>query len=110
VAHGNGALTERGLGIAERVGEVAERIGTTASRVALAWTLLNPAVTAPIVGARTPAQLEDNLGALELDLPEDERALLDEASAVELGFPHEFAARPMAQAVMRGDLKIAARR
>ena len=109
VAIGNGALTERGLRIAEVVREVAAEIGTTRSRVALAWTLLNPAVTAPIIGARTPAQLEDNLRALALELPEEQRTRLEEASAVELGFPHDFLARPMTQNVLHGDVKIAPR-
>jgi aryl-alcohol dehydrogenase-like predicted oxidoreductase len=109
VAMASGALTERGLRIAERVKDVAAELGTTRSRVALAWTLLNPAVTAPIIGARTLPQLEDNLGALELDLPDEHRARLDEASAVELGFPHDFLARPMTQNVMTGGVKIAPR-
>jgi aryl-alcohol dehydrogenase-like predicted oxidoreductase len=107
VAIGNGALTERGLQVAELVKEVAAQLGTTRSRVALAWTLLNPAVTAPIIGVRTLVRLEDNLGALELALPEQQRARLDRASAVELGFPYDFAARAMTQNVLRGGVKIA---
>lgn len=86
---GNGFLTERGLEIADVVAIVAGELGTTPSRVALAWTLLSPAVTAPIVGARTLAQLDDNLGALALDLDPGQQARLAEASAVELGFPHD---------------------
>jgi aryl-alcohol dehydrogenase-like predicted oxidoreductase len=43
-------------------------MGRTASQVAIAWTLRNPAVTAPILGVRTMGQREDNLGALEVDL------------------------------------------
>jgi aryl-alcohol dehydrogenase-like predicted oxidoreductase len=109
VAIGNGALTQRGLHIAEAVKEVAEEIGVTPSRVALAWTLLNPAVTAPIIGARTLAQLEDNVGALGVDIPEEHRARLEEASAVELGFPHDFLARPLTRNNMSGGVKIAAR-
>ena len=109
VAIANGALTERGLRIAEQVKETAARIGSTRSRVAVAWTLLNPAVTAPIIGARTLTQLEDNLAALELDLPQEQRARLEEASAVELGFPHDFLARPMVQNVLRGGVKIVPR-
>lgn len=89
LAAGNGFLTGRGLDIAEVVKDIAAEAGTTPSRVALAWTLLNPAVTASLVGARTPAQLDDNLGALQLDLDSGQRARLDEASAVDLGFPHE---------------------
>jgi aryl-alcohol dehydrogenase-like predicted oxidoreductase len=88
VAAGNGFLTGRGLDIAEVVKDIAAEAGTTPSRVALAWTLLNP-VVASLVGARTPAQLDDNLGALRLELNSGQRARLDEASAVHLGFPHE---------------------
>ncbi|GLZ41808.1 aldo/keto reductase [Actinokineospora sp. NBRC 105648] len=109
IAIGNGALTERGLAIAETVQSVAADLGTTPSRVALAWTLLNPGVTSTIVGARTVAQLEDNLGALEVRLEPAHVATLAEASAVSLGFPHDFLRRPLTRAVMFGDVKIAAR-
>lgn len=81
VAAGNGFLTARGLDIADAVNEIAAEVGTTPSRVALAWTLLNPAVTAPIVGARSLAQLDDNLGALQVELDPRQRGRLDEVSA-----------------------------
>ncbi|WP_437332378.1 aldo/keto reductase [Sorangium sp. So ce394] len=110
VAVANGALTERGLAIAEVVKSVAAETGKTPSQIAIAWTLLNPAVTAPILGARTLKQLEDNLGALDVRLTDDQRARLDRASAVELGFPHDFLARPLTRSVVSGDVKIAARR
>ena len=89
VAAGNGFLTARGLDIAQVVKDVAAEIGTTPSRVALAWALLNPAVTAPTVGVRSLAQLDDNLGALQIRLDPGQHARLDEISAIELGFPHE---------------------
>jgi aryl-alcohol dehydrogenase-like predicted oxidoreductase len=89
VAAGNGFLTAYGLEIAEVVREVAAKLGTTPSRVALAWTLLNPTVVAPIVGARTLAQLDDNLGVFGISLEPEQQARLAEASAVDLGFPHE---------------------
>ncbi len=89
VAAGNGFLTAHGLEIAEVVKEVAAKLGTTPSRVALAWTLLNPAVVAPIVGARTLAQLDDNLEVFGISLEPEQRVRLTEASAVDLGFPHE---------------------
>jgi aryl-alcohol dehydrogenase-like predicted oxidoreductase len=88
-ALGNGFLTGRGLDIADVVRGVASELATTPSRVALAWTLRNPAVVASLVGARTGAQLEDNLGALALELAATHLSTLDEASAVDLGFPHE---------------------
>ncbi|WP_129662698.1 aldo/keto reductase [Phytoactinopolyspora endophytica] len=106
VAAASGALTERGLTIADVVKGIAGETGHTPSQVALAWTMLNPAVTSPIVGARTLAQLEDNLGALDVRFTDDQRARLEEASAVELGFPHEFLARPMTRNVMFGDVTI----
>jgi aryl-alcohol dehydrogenase-like predicted oxidoreductase len=58
--------------------------------VALAWTLLEPGVSAPIIGARTLAQLEDSLGALALELAPEQQRRLDAPSRVELGFPHDF--------------------
>lgn len=110
VAVGNGSLTERGLGIAEVVRETAERLGRTPSQVSLAWVLANPAVTAPIIGARTLAQLVDNLGALDIGL--DDRALSDlkNASAIDLGFPHTFLQRPMTRAIMFGSDGVPPRR
>lgn len=106
VAAANGALTERGLAIADVVKEVAAETGYRPSQVALAWTLFNPAVTAPIIGARTLAQLEENLGALDVRLSDAQRARLEEASAVELGFPHDFLARPMVRNVVFGGVRI----
>jgi aryl-alcohol dehydrogenase-like predicted oxidoreductase len=70
------------------VKDIAAELGTTPSRVALARTLLNPAVTAPIGGARSLAQLDDNLGALDVRLDPAQQARLGEVSAIEPGFPH----------------------
>ncbi|MFZ3592670.1 aldo/keto reductase [Streptomyces sp. BH104] len=100
-----GTLTERNLGIADAVREVAADLGRTPAQIALAWTLRNPAVTAPIIGARTPAQLEDNLGALEVDLSAAHLARLDAASAIELGYPHDMLASAHIRTVTRGDLR-----
>jgi aryl-alcohol dehydrogenase-like predicted oxidoreductase len=93
LAAASGALSERGLAIADVVKHVADELETSAPRVALAWTLLNPAVTAPIIGARTLAQLEEDLGAFELELSADHRTRLEDASAIEPGFAHELLAR-----------------
>ncbi|MGO4336543.1 aldo/keto reductase [Labrys sp. KB_33_2] len=109
VALGNGALTERGLDIAEVVKAVAGETGHTPSQVALAWTLTNPAVASPLIGARTLAQLEDNLGALEVSFSDEQRDRLEAASAIELGFPHDFLNRPLTRNVMFGGLKIPTR-
>ncbi|WP_068068465.1 aldo/keto reductase [Nocardia xishanensis] len=106
VAAANGSLTERGLAIADVVREVAAQLGKTPSQVAIAWTLRNPGVTSPIIGARTAAQLEDNLGALDVEFDADQLDRLENATAIDLGFPHEFLSRPMTRSVTFGDLKI----
>ncbi|MFH8463389.1 aldo/keto reductase [Streptomyces sp. NPDC017991] len=105
-----GTLTERNLAIADVVREVATELGRTPAQVALAWTLRNPGVTAPVIGARTPAQLEGNLGALEVDLTADHLARLDEASRIGLGFPHAMLASDHIRRVTMGDLRIETRR
>jgi aryl-alcohol dehydrogenase-like predicted oxidoreductase len=111
VALANGSLTAHNLDVADVVVSVAEEVGRTPAQVALAWTLLNPAVTSPIVGARTVAQLEDNLGALDVVFDEGQRARLDEASAVVLGFPHDFMREGgMARRVVMGDKTVLPRR
>jgi aryl-alcohol dehydrogenase-like predicted oxidoreductase len=85
-----GRLTERTLDMAEVVKTVAAELGRSPSQVALAWTLLHPAVTSPLIGARTPAQLADNLGALEIDFGADQVERLNAVSAVDMGFPHSM--------------------
>ncbi|MEU4895170.1 aldo/keto reductase [Streptomyces sp. NPDC044780] len=105
-----GTLTERNLAIADVVKEVATELGRTPAQVGLAWALRNPSVTTPIIGARTPAQLEDNLGALEVDFTAAQLARLDEVSAIGLGFPHDMLASDHIRNVTAGDLKIEARR
>ncbi|MFD7658954.1 aldo/keto reductase [Actinosynnema sp. NPDC059797] len=105
-----GAVTERSLAVADVVREVAAELDRTPAQVGLAWVLRNPDVTAPIVGARTPAQLEDNLGALEVDLTAEHLARLDGASAIELGAPHALLTGDHIRAVMKGDLKVEDRR
>ena len=110
VAAAAGSLSERSLAIADVVGEVAAETGHSRAQVALAWTLLDPAVTSTILGARTLDQLEDNLGALDVTFTAEQRARLDEASAVELGFPHDMLRSDMPRGLMFGGTTIEPRR
>jgi 1-deoxyxylulose-5-phosphate synthase len=64
--------------VAERVASVAEQRGVPRAQVALAWVARNPVVTAPIVGATKLSHLEDAVAAVELELSEEEVALLEE--------------------------------
>jgi len=73
-------LNARGYAVLAALDEVAAETGTNPSTVALAWLSAQPAVTAPIASARTPGQLEDFIGALELELSRDQIARLDAAS------------------------------
>jgi 1-deoxyxylulose-5-phosphate synthase len=50
--------------------------------LAIAWTLSRPAITAPIIGASKPAQLDDSLAAVDVTLSADVLASLDEISRV----------------------------
>jgi aryl-alcohol dehydrogenase-like predicted oxidoreductase len=95
-----GFVTERGLRIAGAVVELAREVGRTPAQVALAWVRQGPGVIVPLVGARTRAQLDDNVGCLELTLTPEQQQRLDDASKIELGFPHEFLAQFRAGSVV----------
>ncbi len=88
-----GFVTERALGIAGEVIKVAQALGRTSAQVALNWVRAGQGVIVPLVGARTKAQLDDNLGCLEFELPPEAKQQLDDVSKIELGFPHEFLAQ-----------------
>lgn len=77
-------LTERSAGIVEAVARAAEGLGWTPLEVALVWVRDRPGVTAPIVGARTAAQLQGALSVEELTLPAEIVAALDDVSGTDL--------------------------
>jgi len=106
VAAAQSSLNARGLAIAGVVGDIAKDLHVTAAQVALAWVLYQPDITSPIIGARTLAQLDDNLGALAVELPPHHLARLASASSFDLGYPHEMIARDLTRAVMFGGTKI----
>jgi aryl-alcohol dehydrogenase-like predicted oxidoreductase len=58
--------------------------------VALNWVLHQPGVTAPIIGVRTAAQLEDNVGAAGWRLDAEHVTTLDRASRSPLPYPHNM--------------------
>jgi aryl-alcohol dehydrogenase-like predicted oxidoreductase len=76
----NHYLDERGRGIVEAVARAAEGLGWSPLEVALVWVRDRPGVTAPIVGARTAAQLDGALGTDELALPPEIIEALDDVS------------------------------
>jgi len=82
--------TERGFRTLDAVNAIAKEKETTASAVSLAWLLAKPTVTSVIFGARSVEQLDDNLKAADVTLSPDQVQRLDEASAIELGYPYKF--------------------
>jgi aryl-alcohol dehydrogenase-like predicted oxidoreductase len=63
--------------VIEPLDTLAQEKGTTLSRLALAWCIHQPGVTSPIIGPRTMEQLEDNLGALEVTITDEDRKAID---------------------------------
>ena len=80
-------LDDRSRRIVDAVATAAEGLDVTPLEVALAWVRDAPAVTAPILGARTAAQLRTSLEADTLSLPTEIRQALDEVSAPPTGYP-----------------------
>ena len=66
------------LDLVEQLVPMAEELGVNLAQYALAWTLANPTVTAPIIGPRIMEQLEDNLGALDVRIPPEHLKKIDE--------------------------------
>ncbi|HQZ04566.1 MAG TPA: aldo/keto reductase [Burkholderiaceae bacterium] len=71
----------------EAMRAVAQRHGATVAQVALAWLLSRQHVTTVIMGARTTAQLADNLGSMRLTLDPDDLKALDEVSNLPAEYP-----------------------
>ncbi|WP_437878211.1 aldo/keto reductase [Sorangium sp. So ce513] len=84
------ALNDEAYGIVDKLVEIARDLDTTPARVALAWVVARPGVTSTIIGARTLAQLDDNLASLEVKLAPEHVAALDALSAPTLDFPAGF--------------------
>ena len=87
-------LSPRNLAIAETLRRVAAGIDRSPAQVGLAWLRAQGSWLIPILGARTLRQLQDNLGCLEIHLAAEHLVQLDDASKIELGYPHDFLARP----------------
>lgn len=79
--------------IVDGLRSIAQARGKSPSQVALNWLLQQAGVTAPIFGARTSAQLTDNVGAVGWSLSPEELELLNSASAIPLPSPYSFITR-----------------
>jgi aryl-alcohol dehydrogenase-like predicted oxidoreductase len=91
--------------IVAAVRTVSDEIGRGMAQVALAWLRYRSVPVIPIIGARKLSQLQDNLASFDLTLSADQLKTLDEASRIELGFPHDFYAREMVRGILYGGLR-----
>ena len=91
--------------IVAAVKSVSDKTGRGMAQVALAWLRYRPVPVIPIIGARKLSQLQDNLASFELALSADQLKTLDEASAIELGFPYDLYAKALPRAICYGGLR-----
>jgi len=94
---------DRATRIASAVENVARECDKTMSQVALNWLLSHPAVTAPIIGARSAEQLSENIGSTGWSLSPDQVAALDRASALDVTYPYDKRAEDQQTADRRLD-------
>jgi aryl-alcohol dehydrogenase-like predicted oxidoreductase len=74
--------------VVDALERIAQETGRTIPQVAINWLLRRPSVSSVIVGARTEAQLRENLGAAGWELSREHVAALDRASARPAAYPH----------------------
>lgn len=96
---------EKGHQVVDRLRAVAKAQNATPAQVALAWVLSKPFVSSVLLGANKLSQLEDNLGAAELRLPQEDLSALDEMTSPAPVYPNFFTQRvvdePLRQALSR---------
>ena len=81
-------FTERNWKLLDTLREVSGDVQLPMAQVALAWASAQPGMTSLILGTRTMAQLRENLSSLEVTLPPDQSAKLDQASALDRVHPY----------------------
>jgi aryl-alcohol dehydrogenase-like predicted oxidoreductase len=96
---------ERQTRVVNALRAVSEQTGRSLAQIALAWLRYREVPVIPIIGARKLSQLQDNLESLSVTLTAQQVALLNEASAIELGFPHDFANTDMCKALTHGGMR-----
>jgi aryl-alcohol dehydrogenase-like predicted oxidoreductase len=96
---------ERNWAILDVLLQVAKGLGRSPAQVALNWITRRPGVVSTIIGATKLDQLEDNLEALEFEIPAEVSHQLEEAGRPELVFPYFFYA-PALQGMVNGGVQV----
>lgn len=96
--------SDRANKLAAKVMKVAEKLHVPPVQVAINWTRQrNPQLNViPLIGASKASQIESSLGCIDLLIPDKYLRELDEASKIELGFPHDFLSSDNVQELMLG--------
>lgn len=102
---GSKRLNEKSRAIAQTVVDIAAEIGCEPAHVAVNWVKKKAPVMIPIVGARNSTQLQQNIDTLKYELSEEQMQRLNEVSAFDLGFPHDFLQQDGVNTVLFGGLK-----
>ena len=99
-------FTEKNWEIVEELEKVASELGRSMAQVAVNWVANRPGVASVLVGATKLHQLEDNLGALEFEIPAELRQRLDAVSQPETRFPYTFFGNEL-QSMIHGGTTVA---
>ncbi|MEM8543657.1 MAG: aldo/keto reductase [Cyanobacteria bacterium P01_H01_bin.119] len=94
-------FTERNWTIVAELEKVAKALGRSMAQVAVNWVASRPAVASVIVGATKLHQLQDNLGALDFEIPAELQQRLENISRPEVRFPYTFF-EPSLQGMLNG--------
>jgi aryl-alcohol dehydrogenase-like predicted oxidoreductase len=92
VAENSARRNEEKTKIVQALVDVSQTLSVSPSQLAIKWTMQKEQVSIPIVGARKVSQIEDSLGAVSFEIPNEQMNILNEASKIDLGFPHDFLA------------------
>ena len=84
---------------------VADQTDRSMAQVALAWLRYRSVPVISIIGARKLSQLQDNLASLDLSLSTKQVHAFDEASQIDLGFPHSLCGKEFARAIAYGGMR-----
>jgi aryl-alcohol dehydrogenase-like predicted oxidoreductase len=82
--------TEHTWTVVDTLSTVAQETGKTPAQVALRWLLQRPGISAPIIGARTMEQFDDNMGAIDWALSAEQMDRLNQVSDKPLPYPYSF--------------------
>ena len=104
--HGTSArLNEKNLLLSAKVNELAHKVGCTPAQLSLNWVRSKGTKMNTLFGARTASQCIENLKCLEFEIDQDILKELDEISAIEMGFPHDFLKTERVEQIIYGNQK-----